>query len=81
MTTYMVIETFKEGCADAVYQRFHERGRLLPPGLLYIDSWREKNGNRCFQLMETTDPKLFHQWTRRWDDLVDFEVIELVEKP
>jgi hypothetical protein len=35
---YMVIETFKQGPAP-VYARAVERGRLLPPGLDYVDSW------------------------------------------
>ena len=73
----MVIEHFLPGCRDAVYERFAERGRMLPAGLKYIDSWLERNGNRCFQLMETQDPSLFDQWTRNWNDLVDFEIVEL----
>jgi hypothetical protein len=78
---FMVIETFKPGCKDAVYHRFHSKGRLLPDGLIYIDSWLEKDGNRCFQIMETTRPELFKEWTRHWQDLVSFEITELGEKP
>ena len=26
---------------------------MLPDGLVYIDSWLENDGDRCFQLMET----------------------------
>ncbi len=81
MTRYMVIEKFKPGCRDKVYQRFHENGRMLPPGLEYIDSWLEKDGNRCFQMMETDDPRLFGEWIEKWKDLVGFELIELGEKP
>ena len=77
----MVIETFKPGCKNAVYKRFHAQGRLLPEGLLYLDSWLEKDGNRCFQLMETSSRDLFEGWMRKWEDLVSFEIIELGEKP
>ena len=53
---------------------------MLPDGLGYIDSWLEKDGDRCFQLMETDSPDLFEKWIASWSDLVSFEVIEL-EKP
>jgi hypothetical protein len=73
---FIVIERFKSPeAASEVYQRFAERGRMLPDGLKYIDSWVEENFNRCFQLMETDDPRLFDQWIGCWSDLVDFEVI------
>ena len=50
---------------------------MLPHGLKYIDSWVERDGDRCFQLMETEDEELFDAWTARWDDLVDFEVVSV----
>ena len=59
MKRYMVIERFKEGCFDAAYERFHARGRLLPDGLHYLNSWVSKETSICFQLMETDDPALF----------------------
>jgi len=51
MKLYMVIESFLPGCQDKIYQRFHEKGRMLPEGLDYVNSWLEKDGDRCFQLM------------------------------
>jgi len=81
MTRYLVIETFAEGCLDRVYQRFHSRGRMLPEGLIYLDSWLEKDGRRCFQLMQTDNVQLFKEWTRHWEDLTQFEIIELGPKP
>ena len=74
---YMVLETFRPGCKGRVYQRFQTKGRMLPDGLRYIDSWLEKDGDRCFQLMETESRALFDQWTTSWSDLVSFEIIEL----
>jgi hypothetical protein len=47
---------------------------MLPDGLTYIDSWIERNGDRCFQLMETDDAALFDVWTANWNDLVEFEI-------
>jgi hypothetical protein len=74
---YMVIETFLPDCKALVYDRFRQKGRMLPNGLHYIDSWLERDGDRCFQLMETDEPKLFETWTAAWSDLVSFEIIEL----
>ena len=81
MKKYMVIETFFSGCKEKVYERFHARGRMLPDGLVYQNSWLEKDGDRCFQLMETHDPSLFAVWLKQWEDLVSIEVIELGGKP
>ena len=75
---FMVIEKFRNGNASAVYTRFREHGRILPDGLKYIESWVEANLDRCFQLMECDDPRLFEQWVIQWQDLVDFEIIPVV---
>jgi len=32
-------------------------------------------------LMETDNPETFKAWIKNWEDLVDFEIIELGEKP
>ncbi len=72
---YMVIERFRDHDAAAVYRRFREKGRMLPEGLRYVDSWVEVNHGRCFQLMECDDVGLFQRWVARWSDLVDFEIV------
>jgi hypothetical protein len=77
----MVIERFLPGCKDRIYERFHRKGRMLPEGLAYVNSWLEKGGHRCFQLMETDDPSLFEVWLGHWKDLVAMEIVELGEKP
>lgn len=77
----MVIETFKAGKLEEVYSRFHQSGRMMPEGLFYLDSWLEKGGLRCFQLMETQSPQLFSVWMEKWSDLVDCEIVEIGEKP
>jgi hypothetical protein len=72
---YMVIERFKNRDAKAVYRRFHEKGRMAPDGLVYIESWVETNFDRCFQMMECNDARLLEQWAGYWRDLVEFEFI------
>jgi hypothetical protein len=74
----MVIETFTRG-ALPVYERAAERGRMLPPGLVYVDSWiDERSLDRCFQLMETEDASLFDEWIASWSDLAEFEVVPVI---
>jgi Protein of unknown function (DUF3303) len=75
----MVIETFTRG-ARPVYQRAAEHGRMMPPGLVYVDSWiDERTLDRCFQLMETDDPSLFDRWIANWSDLAEFEVVPVID--
>jgi hypothetical protein len=74
MALYMVIEHFKDGDAAPVYRRFRDQGRLAPEGLTYILSWVDAKLERCFQLMDTDNPRLLEEWIAQWRDLVDFEV-------
>jgi hypothetical protein len=75
---YMVIEAYTRG-PGPVYERAAERGRMMPPGLFYLESWvDERRLDRCFQLMATEEPSLFDEWTANWSDLVQFEVIPVI---
>jgi hypothetical protein len=71
----MVIERFKDRDPVPIYQRLRESGRSMPEGLRYIDSWVEVNFDRCFQLIECDDARLFQQWVLQWRDLIEFEVV------
>jgi hypothetical protein len=75
---FMVIERFKNRDAAAVYRRFEERGRMMPDGLTYVGSWIEASFDRCFQLMECDDARLFQQWIAQWQDLMEFEIVPVV---
>jgi len=77
MKKYMVIERYKPGCFDKVYQRYNIHGRSLPSGLCYLNSWVNEDKNICFQLMETKSPSLFGEWIAQWTDLVDFEIFPI----
>jgi hypothetical protein len=76
---YMVVERYLSG-PGPVYERAVARGRMLPEGLAYISSWVVDDGDmdRCFQLMETSDPALLDVWFDRWHDLVSFEVYPVI---
>ena len=74
----MVIERFKNQDAAAIYRRLEERGRMMPDGLTYVGSWIEASFDRCFQLMECDDARLFQQWVAQWRDLMEFEIVPVV---
>lgn len=73
---YMVVENFHD--LDAVGARFRERGRMMPDGVTYHASWMTNDGKQCFQIMEAPQRGLLDQWMRNWEDLVRFEVTEIV---
>jgi Protein of unknown function (DUF3303) len=71
---YMVVERFVQG-ARPVYERAATEGRILPPGVRYIDSWIGERLDTCFQLMEADDPRLLTEWMESWRDLVAFDEV------
>ena len=75
---FMVIETFKNQDAKAVYNRLKTRGRILPEGIQYIDSWVEVSLQRCYQLMECQDLHALQEWIIQWNDLIEFEIIPVL---
>jgi hypothetical protein len=75
---YMIVEHFKNRDPVPVYQRFRDRGRLAPEGLRYVSSWIDEKLERCFQLMETSDPNLLDEWMANWKDIVEFEVYAVI---
>lgn len=75
---FLVIEQFRGGDPAPVYRRFAERGRLAPAGLGYRGSWVTSDMSRCYQVMEGADRSLLEQWMAQWDDLVQFEVVEVM---
>lgn len=78
MSLFMVVETFRPGKVQALYQRFAEKGRMLPDGVTYVNSWIDHDVTRCFQLMECDDPSLLREWASRWDDLAEFEIVPVL---
>lgn len=75
---FMVIERFRGGDPLPVYRRFRDEGRLAPDGLRYVASWVTLDTATCYQVMECADRRLLEEWMRRWEDLVEFEVVPVV---
>ena len=71
---YMIVETFRGGRPEAVYERVRKRGRLAPAGLQYVASWVTLDGAKCYQVMECEDRTLLDHWIAAWSDLVEFSV-------
>lgn len=49
----------------------------MPDDVIYKASWMETSGSRCFQLMDAPDLQSLQEWIKNWDDLVEFEVVEV----
>ena len=76
--TYLIIETFKKNKIKQVYERAAGKGRMLPEGLKYINSWVDMNFTKCYQIMECDDKKKLKEWVLKWDDLVEFEIVPVM---
>lgn len=72
-----MIERFVHG-ARPVYERAAERGRMLPEGVTYVESWVSDDLGRCYQVVKTETPDALADWISRWSDLVEFEVVPVV---
>jgi len=75
---YMIIERFHPGKANALYERFDEKGRMLPEGVYYINSWIDEQVSVCYQVMESDTTEKLQQWINKWNDLSDFEIIPVI---
>jgi Protein of unknown function (DUF3303) len=76
---FMVIESFRNQDGKAVYERLRERGRQMPDGLKFVNSWVSADLTRCFQLMEADDVSQFQRWVAEWQDLMAFEIVPVVQ--
>jgi hypothetical protein len=75
---FMVIEDFRSGDPLPVYRRVRDRGRLMPEGVRYIDSWVTGDLRRCFQIVECGGRADLDPWIRQWEDVVDFDVVPVI---
>ncbi|MGR8918337.1 MAG: DUF3303 domain-containing protein [Gammaproteobacteria bacterium] len=75
---FMVIEHFEPGAAAAIYRRAAESGRVLPPGVEYVDSWVAEDLTRCFQLMRADSATALEPWMAAWSDLARFELVPVI---
>jgi len=74
----MVIERFRPGKVKEMYKRFDERGRMAPEGVNYVNSWIDHDVKMCYQIMESPSEEKLKDWTSKWDDLVDFQIIPVI---
>jgi hypothetical protein len=75
---FMIIEKFHPGKVKALYERFEQKGRLLPEGVHYVNSWIVEKVSICFQVLESSTRREILQWISHWNDLADFEIIPVI---
>lgn len=74
----MIIETFHPNKVKQLYKRFEEKGRQLPAGVHYINSWIDVDLKSCYQVMESDTEEKIHEWVQLWIDLSDFQIIPVL---
>lgn len=74
----MIIEKFHAGKVKDVYKRFAENGRMLPDGVIYINSWIDEKVTTCYQLMESDAEEKINEWAANWNDLMNIEVVPVI---
>jgi len=75
---FMVVERFRNQDAKSIYRRLSEKGRMMPEGLTFVNSWVTADLSCCFQLMECDDVSLFQRWVAEWSDLMQFEIVPVI---
>jgi len=75
---YMIIERFYKHKVKDLYLRFAEKGRMLPEGVDYVNSWINEDVSICYQVMESDAPEKINEWISNWNDLADFEIIPVI---
>lgn len=76
--TYMIIEKFHPEKIKTLYQRFAEKGRMMPEGVNYVNSWINDDVTVCYQVMESESLDKLKEWISNWDDLADFEIVPVI---
>ena len=75
---FMIIETFRPGKVKELYKRFEEKGRQLPDGVYYLNSWIDEKVSTCYQVMESETEDKLRIWIDLWNDLADFKIIPVI---
>ncbi len=75
---FLLIEHFHDGDARPIYRRLRERGRMIVPGVTYVNSWVTSDLTRCYQVMDCEDRQQLDAWIQPWSDICRFEVVEVV---
>jgi hypothetical protein len=74
----MFIERFHPGKVQTLYKRFAEKGRMMPDGVNYINSWINEDVTICYQVMEADSIEKLNEWISHWNDVADFEIIPVI---
>lgn len=75
---YIITEHFHKDKVKQLYHCFAEKGRMLPEGVSYINSWINEDVSICYQAMESDATERIEEWIGNWNDLSDFEVIPII---
>ncbi len=75
---YMIIERFYPEKIKAMYERFAGKGRMMPEGVQFINSWINEPVTTCYQVMEAESRDKLDEWIQNWKEFAEFEVIPVI---
>ena len=75
---YMIIERFYPDKVKLLYERFAEKGRMMPDGVQYINSWIDPQVSICYQVMESDSHEKILEWSNNWAEFAEFEIIPVI---
>ncbi|HEY5826486.1 MAG TPA: DUF3303 family protein [Cyclobacteriaceae bacterium] len=75
---FLIIEKFRAGKMKILYQRYDEKGRMMPEGVNFVSSWINEDVTICYQVMESESLEKLKEWINNWNDLADFEIIPVI---
>ena len=74
----MIIEMFHPDKVEQLYKRLEEKGRQLPEGVHYINSWIDEKITTCYQVMESDTEEKIREWVKHWVDFADFKIVPVI---
>lgn len=63
---YMIIGHFHIGKVKELCKRFEKKGRMMPEGLQYLNSWTDEKVTPCYQVMEGDSEEKIQEWLKNW---------------
>lgn len=73
----MVVEKFIHG-PKPIYERFAEKGRMMPKTLHYVSSYITEDFSTCYQIMETDFIEDFAKWQENWSDIMECHIFPVM---
>ena len=76
---FMIIFEYEPENRDTIFNKFIEKGAMLPEGVKEVGMWSSIGGGRVFSVYETNDAAALAKYGHEWNDLGIGELVPLME--